>query len=279
MIVEYNSQLLEYLLENTKDKSKNNIKSLLKNGQVLVNNKVITQYNYNLKKGQKISFNYNVDRGKSLNIIYEDKNIIVIDKPHGLLTIADAKEKENTAYHTVREYLNKKKKNSKVFVIHRIDKDTSGIVMFAKNEETKRLYQDSWEDIVKLREYIAIVSGTLDQKEGTIQTYLTENATGLVYSTKKGGKLAITKYKVLKENKKYSMLQVDIETGRKNQIRVHMKEIGHPIIGDKKYGAPSSPINRLALHASCLKIINPITKEVMTFKSKPQNKFENLFKN
>ena len=128
MIVEYNSQLLEYLLENTKDKSKNNIKSLLKNGQVLVNNKVITQYNYNLKKGQKISFNYNVDRGKSLNIIYEDKNIIVIDKPHGLLTISDAKEKENTAYHTVREYLNKKKKNSKVFVIHRIDKDTSGIV-------------------------------------------------------------------------------------------------------------------------------------------------------
>lgn len=281
IIVEYDSLLLEYLILNIKNKSKNNIKSLLKNRQILVNNKVITKYDYKIYKGNRITINYNVDRSdNNLDIIFEDNNILVINKPSGLLTIANEKEKEKTAYHMVREYLNNKKKGSKVFIIHRLDKDTSGIVMFAKNPTIQKLLQDNWEDQALCREYIAIVEGVLDKKEGTIKTYLKENSTNLMYSTNDtiSGKLAITSYKVLKENKKYSLLQINLKTGRKNQIRVHMSELGNPIIGDKKYGSKINPINRLGLHASYLEIINPITKNAMKFKSKIPRKFDNLFK-
>lgn len=281
IIVEYDSLLLEYLISNVTNKSKNNIKSLLKNRQILVNNKVITKHDYKIYKGNKIVINYNVDRSdNNLDIIFEDNNIIVINKRSGLLTIANTKEKEKTAYHMVRKYLNKKKKGAKVFVIHRLDKDTSGIVMFAKNPTIQKLLQDNWERQVLCREYIAIVEGVLDEKTSTIKNYLKENSTTKVYSTndKTSGKLAITKYKVLKENKKYSLLQVNIKTGRKNQIRVHMSELGNPIIGDKKYGSKINPINRLGLHASYLEVINPITNKVMKFKSKAPRKFDNLFK-
>lgn len=281
IIVEYDSLLLEYLISNIKNKSKNNIKSLLKNRQILVNNKVITKHDYKIYKGNRVSINYNVDRSdNNLDIIFEDNNIIVINKPSGLLTIANNKEKEKTAYHMVREYLNKKKKGSKVFIIHRLDKDTSGIVMFAKNPTIQKLLQYNWDNQVLCREYIAIVEGVLDKKTSTIKTYLKENSTTKVYSTndKATGKLAITTYKVLKENKKYSLLQVNLKTGRKNQIRVHMSELGNPIIGDKKYGSKINIINRLGLHASYLEVINPITNNVMKFKSKAPRKFDNLFK-
>lgn len=281
IIVEYDSLLLEYLISNIKNKSKNNIKSLLKNRQILVNNKVITKHDYKIYKGNRVSINYNVDRSdNNLDIIFEDNNIIVINKPSGLLTIANNKEKEKTAYHMVREYLNKKKKGSKVFIIHRLDKDTSGIVMFAKNPTIQKLLQYNWDNQVLCREYIAIVEGVLDKKTSTIKNYLKENSTTKVYSTndKATGKLAITTYKVLKENKKYSLLQVNLKTGRKNQIRVHMSELGNPIIGDKKYGSKINIINRLGLHASYLEVINPITNNVMKFKSKAPRKFDNLFK-
>lgn len=281
IIVEYDSLLLEYLISNIKNKSKNNIKSLFKNRQILVNNKVITKHDYKIYKGNRVSINYNVDRSdNNLDIIFEDNNIIVINKPSGLLTIANNKEKEKTAYHMVREYLNKKKKGSKVFIIHRLDKDTSGIVMFAKNPTIQKLLQYNWDNQVLCREYIAIVEGVLDKKTSTIKNYLKENSTTKVYSTndKATGKLAITTYKVLKENKKYSLLQVNLKTGRKNQIRVHMSELGNPIIGDKKYGSKINIINRLGLHASYLEVINPITNNVMKFKSKAPRKFDNLFK-
>lgn len=277
----YDDLLLKYLIDNLKNKSKNNIKSLLKNGQILVNNKIITKYDYKIYKNNKISINYNVDRrDDGLDILYEDDGLIVINKPSGLLTISNNQEKEKTAYHMVREYLNGKFKNSKVFIVHRLDKDTSGVLIFAKSQRIQQLLQNNWDKIVLLREYIAIVEGVLEKKQDTIKSYLTENSTNLVYSTldKSKGKIAITNYKTLKESKKYSLLNVNIETGRKNQIRVHMKELGHPIIGDKKYGSKVNPINRLGLHASVLKIINPLTKENMTFKARPPRKFDNLFK-
>lgn len=281
VVVKYDCELLKYLIDNLEGKSKNNIKSLLKNRQILINNKIITQHDYKIYKGQKIVINYNVDRSdNNLDIIYEDSDLIVINKVSGLLTIANAKEKEKTAYHMVREYLNNKKKGSKVFIVHRLDKDTSGIVMFAKNPNIQKLLQDNWEKQVLCREYIAIVEGVLDKSCDTIKTYLKENSTNLVYSTNDtvSGKLAITSYKVLKENKRYSLLQVNLKTGRKNQIRVHMSELGHRIIGDKKYGSKVNPINRLGLHASYLEVINPLTKRTMIFKSRPPRKFENLFK-
>lgn len=217
---------------------------------------------------------------KKLDIIYEDKGIIVVNKEHHLLTISNEKEKEHTLYHEVSDYLKKKNPKNKVFIIHRLDKDTSGVILFAKNQNIKRLYQDNWNNLVKKRGYIAIVEGVVKEKKGTIKSYLVENSTQLVYTTKdtKLGKLAITNYEVIQNNKEYSLVNIEIITGRKNQIRVHMKEFGHPIIGDKKYDSRKNPIRRLGLHANILIIENPITKKDMEFKAKIPKQFNSIFK-
>lgn len=218
-------------------------------------------------------------RKKKLDIIYEDKEILVINKPSGVLTVSTPKEKEKTLFHEVSDYVKKSNPKAKVFIIHRLDKDTSGIVMFAKNQNIKYAYQNAWDKLVIKRGYVAIVDGVLDNKKGVIKSYLKETKTLLVYSSndKKNGKLAITNYNVIKENKRYSMLNVDIKTGRKNQIRVHMKDINHPILGDKKYGNKKSPAGRLMLHAGELVIINPKTKKQMSFISKTPKSFNMLF--
>lgn len=217
---------------------------------------------------------------KKLDIIYEDKDIIVVNKEHHLLTVSNEKEKEHTLYHEVSDYLKKKNPKNKVFIIHRLDKDTSGVILFAKNQNIKRLYQDNWNTLVKKRGYIAIVEGLVKEKKGTIKSYLVENSTQLVYTTKdtKLGKLAITNYEVIQNNKEYSLVNIEIITGRKNQIRVHMKEFGHPIIGDKKYDSRKNPIRRLGLHANILIIENPITKKDMEFKAKIPKQFNSIFK-
>ena len=264
-------ELLTYLLNNLEYSNKK-IKALLKYENILVNNKVQTKYNYMLKVGDIVSIKEykNKKHHINLDVIYEDKNIIVINKEAGLLTIGTEAEKEKTLYHLVSMYVKEENKNNNIFVIHRLDKDTSGIVMFAKNEKIKKLYQDNWNDIIIMRKYVALVEGILEKKEGTIKSYLKENKNNVVYSTKdKTGKLAITNYKVIKEDKN-SLLDINIETGRKNQIRVHMKELGHPIIGDKKYGNKG---DRLYLHAYKLVIKNPITKKIDTYEIKIPNNF------
>lgn len=216
---------------------------------------------------------------KKLDIIYEDKEILVINKPSGLLTVSTPKEKERTLFHEVSEYIKKSNPKAKIFIINRLDKDTSGIVLFAKNQNIKYMYQNNWDKLAVKRCYVAVVKGILKQKIGTIKSYLKETKTLLVYSTKdkKDGKLAITNYKVLKENNKYSMLDIEIKTGRKNQIRVHLNDIGNPILGDKKYGNIKSPLNRLTLHASCMVLINPKTKKQMEFICDIPKSFNNLF--
>lgn len=208
-------------------------------------------------------------RKKKLDIIYEDKNILVVNKPSGILTVSTPKEKEKTLFHEVSYYVKKSNPKAKIFIIHRLDKDTSGIVMFAKSQNIKYDYQNKWDDLVIKRNYVAVVNGSLEKKKDTIKSYLKETKTLLVYSTedKKNGKLAITDYEVLKENKRFSMLNVEIRTGRKNQIRVHMKDIGHSILGDTKYDGKKSPLNRLLLHANLLTIKNPKTNKIMEFKS------------
>lgn len=220
----------------------------------------------------------NMKRKKKLDIIYEDKEILVVNKPSGILTVSTPKEKEKTLFHEVSDYVKKSNPKAKVFIIHRLDKDTSGIVMFAKNQNIKYMYQNAWDKIVLKRGYVAVVNGKLNNKQDTIKSYLKETKTLFVYSSnKKDGKLAITSYKVLKENKKYSMLDIEIKTGRKNQIRVHMKDINHPILGDKKYGIKDN-VKRLMLHANELILINPKTKKKMEFICNVPSIFENLFK-
>ena len=215
-------------------------------------------------------------RKDRIKILYEDKSIIVVSKPSHLLTISTDNEKEKTMFHKVIEYERKKNKNNKVFIVHRLDKDTSGILVFAKNERIKRQLQDNWQNTK--RYYQAVVEGNVEKKEDTIKSYLKENKALITYSTNKSdGKLAITKYKVIKNNKKYSLLDIEILTGRKNQIRVHMNDINHPIIGDKKYNSKTNPIKRLGLHANKLILQHPITKQTMTFEDKTPKEMLSLF--
>ena len=200
----------------------------------------------------------------------------MVNKPSKLLTISNKNEKDNTLYRMVSNYLKKEKK--KVFVIHRLDYDTSGIIMFAKNKEVQELYQSKWNELAKIREYTAIVEGITDNK-GHIESYLKQTKTLLVYSSKnKDGYFAVTDYERIMYNNKYSMLKIHISTGRRNQIRCHMHDIKHPILGDSRYDSKYNPLGRLALHANKLVITNPISKKELTFVSKIPLEFYNLVK-
>lgn len=210
---------------------------------------------------------------KKLDIYYEDKSILVVNKPSKLLTISTQKN-NNSLYNEVYDYLHKK--NQKCFIVHRLDKDTSGLIIFAKNEKCKLFLQDNW-DKVK-RKYVAVVQGEV-KKGGIIESYLKETKTLFTYSSndKVKGKYACTVYEPLVTNKAYSLLDILIKTGRKNQIRVHLNDIGHPIIGDKKYGASKNPISRLGLHAYYLEFNHPVSKENMVIKTSFPNEFEKIF--
>lgn len=217
---------------------------------------------------------------RGLSILYEDHDILVVDKVNGLLTVSTEKVKENTAFYLLNEYVRKgnSKSRNRVFIVHRLDRETSGVLVFAKNEPAKRYLQDTWEDVKKT--YYAVVHGSLPKKEDVITSYLAENRAHKMYSVEdpKKGKLARTGYKVLKESKQYSLLEIDLITGRKNQIRVHFSELGCPVVGDKRYGEKEKGIKRLALHAASLTIAHPATKERMTFETKVPAYFESLCK-
>lgn len=278
------AELMTFLMEKMPDQARNNIKSLLTHRQVLVDGKVVTLYNHLLKVGQEVLVNWSLVRDKethkSIKILFEDADIIVIDKPAGLLTIATDMEKKRTAYHQLTDYVRINNPENRIFIVHRLDRDTSGVMLFARNEAVKKQFQDGWKELMVERAYIALVEGRVDKKEGTIKSWLLETKTKLMYSgTKPGDGLeAITHYKVLMDSAKYSLLEIRLETGRKNQIRVHMKDIGHSIIGDKKYGATTNPIGRLALHAHILAFRHPVTNEMMRFETEVPKKFSRLFK-
>ena len=210
-----------------------------------------------------------------LDIIYEDKYIIVINKPANLLTISTEKNKDNNLYRKVSDYVKKQHKSNKIFVVHRLDKDTSGIILFAKSIKVKNILQKDWDNTK--RYYVALVEGVVNGG-GTIKNWLKETKTLYTYSstTKNDGKLAITKYKPIKNNNQYTLLDIEILTGRKNQIRVHMKDIKHPIVGDKKYDSTKNPIRRMCLHATYLKFKHPVTNKNIEFNSSYPNIFDKL---
>ena len=277
LIVQENTILYDYLRNNISG-SKNNIKSLLSKEMISVNGKTITKYNYELKKNDKIEIGAKKiasNIGK-IKIIYEDKDIIVVDKPSGMLTIATEEESDNknNLYEFILKYLKKKNSNSKLYVVHRLDKDTSGLLLFSKNEKLKDLLQQNWNDIAK-RTYFAVVYGITKEK-GKIESFLKENDNLVTYSNKEG-KLAITEYKRIKYNEDFSLLEINIKTGRRNQIRVQLKEIGHPIVGDSKYGLKNKMYKRMLLHASKLEVTNPINGKKLSFESKMDNSFNNIF--
>jgi RluA family pseudouridine synthase len=213
-------------------------------------------------------------RGKllpgGLAIIHEDRDLIVVNKPPGLLTISTDREKSRTAYFILTDYVRKgfAKSRNRIFIVHRLDRETSGILIFAKNEAAKFRLQSQWQDTKK--KYLAVVHGRCEKREETITTYLAENQAHGVYTTNdaRKGKLAHTAYKVLKQTKDFSLLEVDLLTGRKHQIRVHLAAIGHPVVGDPRYGKERKARNRLALHAKSISFAHPFSGEPLSFDTK-----------
>lgn len=263
MIVKKEMILMDFLLQTYNRK---NAKNLLKFKQVYVNSQQISQYDYLLKINDVV--NIQKKETTSLDIIYEDDEFIVINKPSGLLSMSDGKEKEKTAYHLVSEYLKNRDSRNKVFIVHRLDRETSGVLMFCKNEKIRNLLQEQWNKLVQTRGYVAIVEGQMKKKQETLKNYLAENKSQIVYVTSKDkGKLAITHYQVIKQTKYFAMLDIDLDSGRKNQIRVQLAHIHHPITGDKKYGAKTNIVHRLALHAHKFIFIHPVTRKKYTFET------------
>ena len=217
---------------------------------------------------------------KGLEILYEDRDLLVVNKTNGLLTVSTDREKEKTAFALLNNYVRKGniRSKNKVFIVHRLDRDTSGVLVFAKNEKAKRYLQDQWATFDKI--YFAVVYGILSEKEGAITSYLLENKAHRMYSVKDStkGKFSKTGYKMVKESKNFSLLKINLFTGRKNQIRVHLAEKGHPVAGDKVYGKTDKGIKRLALHATSITISHPYTRKKMTFETEPPVYFKTILK-
>ncbi len=289
--------LMEFLLRKC-NTSRNNVKSLLVRRQVLVNGSVVTQYDFPLAKDDEVKLSKKSVQGNiapppkrretvgkreerhgrtTVKIVYEDEDFIAIDKPEGLLSVESDNETE-CAFACVFEYLSQNGKNARPYLLHRIDKETSGVLVFAKNPKIHSMLKMHWNENVTVREYCAVVEGVLEKKEDTLVCYLKENKNHLMYVTQDiTGEKAITHYTVLKENERYSLLRVQIETGKKNQIRVQMHALGNPVVGDEKYGSTKNPLKRLGLHASRLCFIHPVTKEEITIAATVPAAFRALF--
>ena len=258
--VEEADTLLPFLLAHARGYSRNNLKSLLTGRQVLVDGIPVTRHDAPLTPRQQVCLAPR--RGKEAQlpfpILYEDDRLLAVDKPAGLLTVANEGERLNTAYRQVTAYVRAGHPGDRVFIVHRLDRDTSGVLLFAKDPEIKAALQGAWEQIVRQRSYLAVVEGAPPQEEGTVRSFLRETTTHLVYEASTG-KEAVTSYRVLRRGRGYSLLAVEIHTGRKNQIRVHMSGLGCPVAGDKQYGARTSPLGRLCLHADTLTLDHPLT--------------------
>jgi 23S rRNA pseudouridine1911/1915/1917 synthase len=278
-------ELMTFLLAKMGGMSRNSVKSLLAHRQVMVNDKVTTQFNLALQPNDIIAVNSgrgNIELNHpKLRIIFEDAHLIVVEKREGLLTVSTTgNSDETTAFSILKNHVKKSSPANRIYVVHRLDRETSGVIMFAKTKEVQLILQENWHRIVTRRIYVALVEGKVEKEQDTIVTWLSENEKSLkIHSsdTDNGGQQAITHYRCVKSNENYSLLEIELETGRKNQIRVHMQGIGHPVVGDKKYGAGLSPIARLGLHARLLAFYHPITTEVVSFETQVPRNFLNIF--
>jgi len=277
-------ELMPFLLSKMGGMSRNSVKSLLAHRQIMVNGKVETQFNLLLKRNDTITVSSN--RGNTelvhpkLRIIFEDEYLIVVEKKEGLLTVSTGKGEEITAFSILKNHVKRGSKQNRIYVVHRIDRETSGIIMFAKSRDIQLALQENWHRVVTRRVYVALVEGKMEKEQDTIVSWLTENEKSLKIhssSTDNGGQQAVTHYKCIKSNDQFSLLELELETGRKNQIRVHMEYIGHPIAGDKKYGSSVSPIGRMCLHARILAFIHPVTLKEVSFETPVPRNFLTLF--
>jgi len=277
-------ELMTFLLSKMGGMSRNSIKSLLAHRQVMVNKEITTQFNLALQPNDTITINSgrgNIELSHpKLRIIFEDAYLIVVEKKEGLLTVSTGDNDETTAFSILKTHVKKSSPNNRVYTVHRLDRETSGVLMFAKSREVQLILQENWHRIITKRVYVALVEGAVEKEQATITTWLTENEKSLkIHSsdTDNGGQQAITNYRRIKSNASYSLLEIELETGRKNQIRVHMQEIGHPVVGDKKYGAAISPISRLGLHARILAFYHPVKLDEVCFETPVPRNFLSIF--
>lgn len=295
--VEAPAELLSFLLTKMGGMTRTSVKQLLGQRRVKVNNAIQTRHDTPLRKGDLITIESgrgNAElRHPKLRIIYEDDALIVVEKKNGLLTVPyNPKSTETTALSILKDYVKKQSRQASVYVVHRLDRETSGVLVFAKSPELQEYMRTYWRQLVSKRTYVALVEGKLQKREGTITSWLTEDdRTAMVYSspTNNGGQKAITHYQVVKESTlqsddtaltaEYSLVELNLETGRTNQIRVHMATIGHPVVGDRKYGHgnESSPIDRLCLHARTLEFIHPMTEKKVRFEASTPKEFARIF--
>ena len=266
--VETGGPLLPFLLEREKG-SRNRVKALLARGQVSVDGETVTRHDHPLSPGQRVAVSPRAVEAPPFPVLYEDGRLLVIHKPAGLLSMASDRERLRTAYRMATDYVRQRDPGARVFIVHRLDRDTSGVLLFAKDEETKRAYQDNWDALVRRRGYLAAVEGRPPREADTVRTLLRENAAHKVYSVRSGGKEAVTRYRVLRAGPRYALVEVELDTGRKNQIRAHMSELGCPVAGDRAYGAATDPLGRLCLHAHELALSDPFTGDERVFRAEP----------
>lgn len=282
-IVDRDAELLPWLLATLQRESRSKVKATLQGNGIKVNGKQVTQFDYPLKAGMKVSVSKSKQndtfRSRYLKIVYEDRHLIVVEKNVGILSMAAGHSSLNVKT-VLDDYLHRTRQRCTAHVVHRLDRDTSGLMIYAKDIEVERLLEHDWHHIVYDRRYVAVVSGEMEEDGGTIANWLKDNKAYVTYSSPvdNGGKYAITHFHTLKRTVEHSLVEFRLETGRKNQIRVHCADMGHPVCGDMKYGNGDNPLNRLCLHAYVLCFYHPITHRRMEFETPIPTPFLHLLK-
>jgi len=259
------------------------LKSMLRHNQLAINGVPTTQFDHPVVAGDVLWVNFDrsfqIFSHPRVKLVYEDNDIIVVDKGYGVLSTAAGRPNDDTVYNIIKKYARGFSDKANVYVVHRLDRDTSGLMVLTRTKQARDKLIDNWNNMVVERKYIAIVEGKVAQHEGSIKSYLAENPdTFEMYSTqdKKIGRLAVTRYRVVEQGKRFAMVELEIKTGRKNQIRVHMHDMGNPVSGDRKYGGHPSPINRVALHATVLSFVHPTLEKVVKFNSPVPENFKKM---
>ncbi|MBD5194777.1 MAG: RluA family pseudouridine synthase [Bacteroidales bacterium] len=282
---ETEKRLMDFIIEAMPDAKRNDVKKWLRYGHLMVNGVVGRTFDVPVLPGAEVALNlsrpFPVFSHPRIDLIYEDDDVMVINKGYGMLSVGTAsKKKEENAYDIMRAYVKNVDPRNKLWVVHRLDRHTTGLMMFAKSEKAHEVLRHNWNNIILERLYVALLEGYLEQDKGFVKSRLTENSQYVVYSTDVPGegRIAVTHYEVMGRGNGYTLAHFSLDTGRKNQIRVHAADMGHPIAGDRKYGAQTSPIHRLALHAQTLRFAHPITKKDMNFQSPVPREFSGVIR-
>ena len=281
-VVDREAPLLDWMLA-VLPGSKSKIKAILQGHGIKVNGKQVTQFDFPLKPGMKVSVSKSKKndtfKSRYVNIVYEDRWLVVIEKKVGILSMAAGHSSLNVKT-VLDDYFKRTRQKCTAHVVHRLDRDTSGLMIYAKDMETEQILEHNWHDIVFDRRYVAVVSGEMEEDEGTVANWLKDNKAYVTFSSPvdNGGKYAVTHFHTLKRTTEHSLVEFRLETGRKNQIRVHTSDMGHPICGDVKYGNGDDPLHRLCLHAYVLCFYHPVTGKPMEFETPIPTQFRTLFK-